>query len=74
MRPLDERNWEFTPGSRNWEDAIQSNVVVFVNMPLRKERGRGPESAVARHVERYTEGIQCKERMSSVVSQAIFLV
>ena len=42
---VDENKREITLGSENWEQVIQPNMVISMNMLLRKEKPQGLESA-----------------------------
>ena len=42
---VDENNRETILGSKNWEDVIRPNMVISMNMLLRREGGQGPERA-----------------------------
>ena len=41
---VDENNRETVRGSKNWESVISPNMIISMNVLLRKEKG-GPESA-----------------------------
>ena len=42
---VDENNRETTLGPKNWEDVIQPDMVISMNMLLRMEKGQGLERA-----------------------------
>lgn len=59
---VDESGRETTLGLKNWEGVIQPNMVLSMNMLLRKEKGQGPLRADCPSCgELYREYFKCKD-------------